>query len=106
MGFRGALELLDLGQHLVSRPGLRPRRVDRPALVVDLGRKHDAVGEVRVMRDRQHPVARLALGVHPTRRSSGLVESSAVNGSVGAFFECLKNTLRCILWLFGVEDHS
>ena len=63
--FRRALELLDLGQRLVVDPRLRPRRVDRPALAVDFQREHDAVGKVRVVRDRQHLVARLALAVHP-----------------------------------------
>ena len=63
--FRCALELLDLGQRLVVDARLRPRRVDRPALAVDFQRKHDAIGEIRVMRDRQQLVARLALAIHP-----------------------------------------
>ena len=65
MRFRSALQLLDLGQGLVVDARLRPRRVDRPALAVDFQWKHDAVGQVRVVRDGQQLVARLALAIHP-----------------------------------------
>ena len=65
MRFRRALELLDLGERLVVDPRLRPRSVDRPAFAVDFQREHDAVGEVRVVRDRQQLVPCLALLVHP-----------------------------------------
>ena len=77
-------------------PLLRPRGVDRPALVVHLEREHDAVAQVRVVRDREQLVARLALAVHPGPQVLGIHESMAVNGNAGTFLESLKKTLRCM----------
>ena len=60
-----ALELMDFGQRLIVHALLRPCSVNRPPLTVDLQRKHDAVAQVGVMRDRQQLIACLALGIHP-----------------------------------------
>ena len=40
------------------------------------------------------------------QRSSGWVESSALKGTSGTFFESLKITLRCMFLLSGVAVHS
>ena len=49
--------------------------------------------------------ARRCVSIH-AQRSSGWVESIALNGSSGTFFVSLKIRLRCKFMLFGVELHS
>ncbi len=65
MGLGLAFDLLDLDQALVAVAGGRPGSVDRAAQAVDVYRVHPAVGQVRVVRDGEQFVTRLALGVHP-----------------------------------------
>src|SRR5262245_35320845 len=40
------------------------------------------------------------------QRSSALSESIAENGATGTLAQSLKNTLRCMFWLFGIDVHS
>ena len=65
MGLRRALELGDFRQRFVIHPVLRPGGVDRTPFAVDIQRKHDAVRQIGVVRDREQLVARSALRVHP-----------------------------------------
>ena len=65
MGLRRALELGDFRQRFVVHPVLCPGRVDRTPFAIHIQRKHDAVRQIGVVRDRQEFVARSALCVHP-----------------------------------------
>ena len=65
MGLGCALELMDFGQRFVVHALLRPGGINRSSFAVDLQRKHNAVAQVGVMRDRQQLIACLALGIHP-----------------------------------------
>src|SRR5262245_20744655 len=72
MRLRGALDLLDLDQRLVTYARRGVGGVDRTALVIDLGWVHATVLEVGIVRDRQEFVADLALTVHPVPQIHGL----------------------------------
>ena len=74
MSFRLPLALLDLDQALVAVACGRPGRIDRPpGGVVDVDRVHPAVADVRVVRDGEELVARLALRVHPVPQLRGKI---------------------------------
>ena len=73
MRLRRAFELSDFRQRLVVHPVLSPGGVDRTSFAVDVQRKHDAVRQIGVVRDRQQLVARLALRVHPGPEILGVV---------------------------------
>ena len=74
VGLRLPLALLDLDQALVAVARGRPGRIDRPpGGVVDVDRVHPAVTDVRVVRDGEKLVARLALRVHPVPQFRGAI---------------------------------
>src|SRR5262249_22587490 len=65
MGFRLPLDLLDLDQALVAVARSRPGGVNRTPVAVEVRWIHPSVAQVRIVRDSQQLIARLALGVHP-----------------------------------------
>ena len=87
MGFRRALELGDFRQRFVVHPVLRPSGVDGAPLAVDIQRKHDAIGQIGIVRDRQKFVARSPLRVHPRPQ---ILRMGRVDGGVWKFRDLLR----------------
>ena len=73
MRLRRALELGDFRQRLVVHAVLSPGGVDRPPFAVDVQRKHDAVRQIGIVRDRQQLVTGAALPIHPSPEILGVV---------------------------------
>src|SRR6266487_3395205 len=65
MGFRCALELLNLDQPLIANPRLGIGRIDWPALTVHFGWVHATIRKVGVVRNSKQLVTGFALVVHP-----------------------------------------
>ena len=72
MGLGLSLDLFDLDEPLVAVAGRGPGRVDGPVVGVDVDGIHPPVAHVRVVRDGQQLVARLALRVHPVPQVLGV----------------------------------
>ena len=70
-------------------------------------RKHEAVREVGIVRNRQQLGAVLALRIHPVPQIFGMIRIDRTERLLWeGLVQLLKNTFRCMFWFCGIEVHS